>query len=92
MKSDVVIRRYEVRVAKRDDGKVKEKNSSALSGINTSTAAIGYEVRAHDSSGNCMQKVKFAPVQVLRLCTGRTAHRGSRGIPLFFHVHGNRWG
>jgi len=24
-------------------------------------------------------------VQALRLCTGRTAHRGSRGIALLFH-------
>jgi len=32
------------------------------------------------------------PVQVLRLCTGRKAHRGSRGIPLHFHDHGTRRG
>ena len=33
-------------------------------------------------------------VQVLRLCTGRTAHGGSRGITLLFHDHGTRrgWG
>jgi len=33
-------------------------------------------------------------VQALRLCTGRTAHRGSRGIALPFHDHGTRrrWG
>ena len=31
-------------------------------------------------------------IQALRLCTGRTAHRGSRGIALPFHDHGNRWG
>jgi len=30
-------------------------------------------------------KVKVTLVQPLRLCTGRTAHRGSRGIALFFH-------
>jgi hypothetical protein len=29
-------------------------------------------------------------VQALRLCTGRTAHRGSRGIALLFHDHGTR--
>ena len=29
-------------------------------------------------------KVKFTPVQALRLCTGSTAHRGSRGIALPF--------
>ena len=30
-------------------------------------------------------KVKVNLVQALRLCTGRTAHRGSRGIALLFH-------
>jgi len=30
-------------------------------------------------------KVKLTPVQALRLCTGRTAHRGSRGIALPSH-------
>jgi hypothetical protein len=37
-------------------------------------------------------KVKCALVQALRLCTGRTAHRGSRGVALLFHDHGTRWG
>ena len=32
------------------------------------------------------------PVQTLRLCTGRTAHRGNRGIALLFHDHGYRRG
>jgi hypothetical protein len=31
-------------------------------------------------------------VQALRLCTDRTAHRGSRGIALLFHDHGTRRG
>ena len=35
-------------------------------------------------------KVKVTLVQALRLCTGRTAHRGSRGIALLFHDHGTR--
>ena len=30
-------------------------------------------------------KVQCTLVQALRLCTGRTAHRGSRGIALVFH-------
>jgi len=40
-----------------------------------------------------MVKVKVTLVQALRLCTGRTAHRGSRGIAVF-HDHGTRrgWG
>ena len=39
-------------------------------------------------------KVKCTLVQALRLCTSRTAHRGSRGIALLFHDHGTRrgWG
>ena len=32
------------------------------------------------------------PVQALRLCTGRTAHRGSRGKALRFLDHGTRRG
>ena len=39
-------------------------------------------------------KVKCTLVQALRLCTRRTAHRGSRGIALLFHNLGARrgWG
>ena len=39
-------------------------------------------------------EVKCTLVQALRLCTGRTAHRGSRGIALTFHDHGTKrgWG
>jgi hypothetical protein len=37
-------------------------------------------------------KVKRTLVQAMRLCTGRTAHRGSRGIALPFHDHGTRRG
>jgi hypothetical protein len=39
-------------------------------------------------------KVKCTLVQALRLCTGRTAHRGSRGIALPFHDLSTRrgWG
>ena len=36
--------------------------------------------------------VKVTLVQALKLCTGRTAHRGSRGIALPFHDHGTRRG
>jgi len=40
------------------------------------------------------KKVKCTLVQALRLCTGRTTHRGNRGIALLFHDHGTRrgWG
>jgi len=39
---------------------------------------------------NITNKVKRTLVHVLRLCTGRTAHRGSRGIALLFLDHGTR--
>ena len=38
-----------------------------------------------------VKKVKVTLVQALRLCIGRTAHRGSRGITLPFLDHGTRW-
>ena len=44
------------------------------------------------SSGNVRVKAKVHPVQTLRLCTGRTAHRGSRGIALTSHDRGTRRG
>jgi hypothetical protein len=37
-------------------------------------------------------KVKCTLVQALRLCTGRTVHRWSRGIAVLFHDHGTRRG
>ena len=37
-------------------------------------------------------KVKCTLVQTLRLCTGRTVHRGSRGIALLFLDRGTRRG
>jgi len=37
-------------------------------------------------------EVKFTLVHALRLCTDRTAHRGTRGIALLFHDHGTRRG
>ena len=37
-------------------------------------------------------KIKVTLVQTLRLCTGRTAHRGSRRTGLLFFDHGTRRG
>ena len=48
--------------------------------------------RPRRSPDNKRWKVKCTPVQALRLCTGRTAHRGSRGIALPFYDHGTRRG
>jgi len=39
-----------------------------------------------------VKKVKCTLLQALRLCTGRTAHRGSRGIALLFLDYGTRRG
>jgi len=49
---------------------------------------------SHVSLGSVRVKLKCTLVQALRLCTGRTAHRGSRGIALLFLDHGTRrgWG
>ena len=41
---------------------------------------------------NKLHVKKVTIVQALRLCTGRTAHRGSRGIALPFHDHDTRRG
>ena len=51
-------------------------------------------VKFHICKSLVKVKVKCTLVQALRLCTGRTAHRGSRGIALLFHDHGTRrvWG
>ena len=38
------------------------------------------------------KKVKCTLIQALRLCTGRTTHRGSKGITLLFLDHGTRKG
>jgi len=46
----------------------------------------------YTSSHSCKVKVRSTLVQALRLCTGRTAHRGSRGIALIFLDHGTRRG
>ena len=61
-----------------------EEDTSVRSSLPTSTTI------QHTGKG----KVKCTLVQALRLCTSRTAHRGSRGIALPFHDHGTRrgWG
>ena len=44
-----------------------------------------YEIRRRPALCLTFLEVKCTLVQALRLCTGRTAHRGSRGIALLFH-------
>jgi len=47
-----------------------------------------------ESRKETIKMVKSTVVQAPRLCTGCTAHRGSRSIALLFHDHGTRrgWG
>jgi len=49
-----------------------------------------YEWNNSAPNGVKKKKVKRAIVQALRLCTGRTVHRGRRGITPLFHDHGTR--
>ena len=54
------------------------------------TPMIHYSVQEPVTGLYQKVKVKVTLVQALRLCTGRTAYRGSRGIALHFHDHGTR--
>ena len=53
-----------------------------------------YKDRYSESNTTCetVKKVKCTFLQALRLCTGRTARRESRGIALLFLDHGIRRG
>ena len=62
---------------------------TATAWVEAGSVRMGFVV---DRGALRQSKVKCTPVQALRLCTGRTAHRGSRGIALPFHNHGTRRG
>ena len=77
---------------KRDEIKEKDRKDEAISifcidGLFKAASCLRYKAWK-------VKKVKCTLAQVLRLCTGRTAHWGSRGIALFFLDHGTRrgWG
>ena len=53
--------------------------------INTTCCSVKYSLY-------CYIYLPCTFVQALRLCTGRTVHRGSRGIALIFLDHGTRRG
>jgi len=61
--------------------------------VRQTTKWMNTECHCLDFFGWCVEcknihskvKIKVTLVQALRLCTGRTAHRGSRGIALLFH-------
>ena len=55
-----------------------------------SQQSLASHVNSPDHISLSSKKLKFTLVQALRLCTGRTAHTGSRGIALLFLDHGTR--
>ena len=67
-----------------------------VSGGSWECLLVGLRLRLLYDQKEGLGKLKaiFTLVQALMLCTGRTAHRGSRGIDLPFHDHGTRrgWG
>jgi len=61
-------------------------NFGAASGtLNRCLRALGSSWKNLLQCEFCNLKVKCTLVQALRLCTGRTAYRGSRGVALLFH-------
>ena len=61
--------------------------TSVLRAKRTGKAVLGVPLMHMGES-----KVECTLVQSLRLCTGRTAHRGSRALALLFLNHGTRRG
>ena len=61
-------------------------------GSNKYSAPLSFLIPSYIKVSNVKKKVKRTLVQALKLCTGRTARRGSRGIALPFHDHGTRRG
>ena len=60
--------------------------------VNGLSIMTKYSFQVHPHLSINKKKVKSTLVEALRLCTGRTAHRGSRGIVLPFLDHGTRRG
>ena len=58
----------------------------------TSSLPYGKKGKGHPCTGTEALYRHWSSVQALKLCTGRTAYRGSRGIALPFHDHGTRRG
>jgi hypothetical protein len=61
----------------------------------TSSLIVGlflFRMTYRKTSSRIIGKVKCTLVQALRLCTGRTAYRGSGGVVLLFYDHGTRRG
>jgi hypothetical protein len=73
----------EVRCTRYEQGAVERLSFRKTGAAKNSHTVYTYTVQV---------KVKCTVVQALRLCAGRTAYRGSRGIALRFHDHGTRRG
>jgi hypothetical protein len=75
---------------------LEQRRPCPFLGVNKITFASNYKAVALPwiVLGKVKVKVKCTRVQALKLCTGRAAHRGSRGLALPFHGHGTRrgWG
>ena len=69
---------------------LKCKNQPAINYITVDPIKIYLTRRTYSYMNSAHGKVKVRCTLVLRLCTGRTANRGSRGIALPFHDHGTR--
>jgi hypothetical protein len=54
----------------------------------TDTARVNHNFQSSHATERKVKKIKCTLVQALRLCTGRTAYRRSRGIALPFNDHG----
>ena len=72
-------------------------SNSIHSGTNNYTFAVVHKHSCMEEYFGSLEylyskKLKCTLVQALRLCTGRTAQRKSRGIALLFHDHGIRRG
>ena len=64
----------------------KHRNRNTRSGADSKNKFPGIP------NPTCKVKIKCTFVKALRLCTGRMAYRGSRGIALLFLDHGTRRG
>ena len=73
----------------------EQKRNKATFWVRSSASfALAYQFRCflHQILRGTKVKLKCTLVQALRLCTDRTAHRGSRGVGLLFLDHGTRRG
>ena len=86
---------YKVRKYAEGSGQKECKCSLLTLGVAAGLVSILADQQHRQSRSLTYSKIKklnCTLVQALRPCTGRTAHRGSRGIALLFLDHGTRRG